>query len=53
MKECLEGRGRLIELRNESVARWVTDMGHGGADTSKVHAIFVSMCDNETINNAW
>ena len=45
-QECLEGRGRWIELNNESQARWVTDMAHAGADTSKVHATFVSMCHN-------
>lgn len=51
--ECLEGRRSWIELRNESLARWATDMGHGGADTRKVHATFVSMCHNETLNNIW
>ena len=49
--ECLEGRGRWIELRKKSAARWVTDKAHAGADTSKVHATFVSMCYNETLNN--
>ena len=53
MKECLEGRGRLIELRNESVARWATDMGHRRADTSKVHATCVSMCHKKILNNVW
>ena len=49
----LEGRRRLTEWRNESAARLATDMGHGGAGTSKVHATFVLMCNNESLNNVW
>ena len=52
-KECREGRERWIELRNMTAARWATDMAHAGADTSKVHATFVSMCHNESLNNVW
>lgn len=51
--ECHEGIRWLIELRNESIAKWATDMFDGGADTSKVQAIFVSICCNETNDNAW
>ena len=44
--ECLEGRGRWIELRKKSAARWVTDMAHAVADTAKY---MLHMCQCATI----